>query len=385
MRTFIMVSLALVLCTAGRADDTFQTKEYKRHHATGLRRDKEKLAALKKSARRMRFDAAATVPRAADLTPLVSPPEDQGSCGSCWAFGLTKALRSALMLAGKDPGRLAFNYLVHNCGKGTKEYGCDGGDFQAGDNFLNGMGPWLESQDPYNESSSGRCLGVAPAGTALSMSVVGSDTRPPTFQELATAVAQRHMMVIDVAVCGSWGNYSSGIFNQNQCGAGSINHMINLVGYDCETSVDAAGNCVFDSSGKPANGDGFLKVENNWGTSWGEGGYMRTRYGMDAVADTAMYFTVDAPAPVNGGWSDWSDCVNGSQSRTCTNPAPANGGADCQGPSTQACTVPVPPDPPSTTLPWWAFMLIGAGAAVLIGLAIYELTPKSHDEDGKKS
>ncbi len=46
----------------------------------------------------------------------------------------------------------------------------------------------------------------------------------------------------------------------------------------------------------------------------------------------------DVACPVDGGWTNWSDwsaCENGTQTRnrTCTNPSPKNGGADCVGDS----------------------------------------------------
>ncbi|MFA6353632.1 MAG: hypothetical protein WCW93_01730 [Candidatus Paceibacterota bacterium] len=77
------------------------------------------------------------------------------------------------------------------------------------------------------------------------------------------------------------------------------------------------------------------------------------RYGK-AIGDTLNFTTpscTPAPTPVNGGWSDWSaKCTqcgySGTQTRTCTNPTPANGGAYCSGPSSQSytnppCSVPV--------------------------------------------
>ncbi len=67
--------------------------------------------------------------------------------------------------------------------------------------------------------------------------------------------------------------------------------------------------------------------------------------GADCVGPSTKTYTTAAcgPTPVNGGWSDWSirdnTCgISGTQTRTCTNPAPANGGAYCVGPATQTYT-----------------------------------------------
>jgi C1A family cysteine protease len=343
-------------------------------HSKGLKRDAKKLSQFKKNLKHRFAKSTTSVPGKWDLTAKVSPPENQGQCGSCWDFSITKAMRSALMLVGKDPGVLAFNYLLNNCGGAASESGCGGGDFDAGKNMLNGKGPWLESQDHYTQSE-GRCKsGLAVAGTALNWVLVGDGNSSPSYQLLAQASyngGAGHMLSIDVdASGGSWESYSGGIYNRN--GGSSIDHMINLVGYDCETSVDASGNCTFNSNGQPANGDGYLIVENNWGSSWGEAGYMRTRWGMNAIAETAMYFEVAAPPPppVDGGYSDWSVCVNGLQSRTCTNPVPSNGGKDCSaiGPASQVCSVPPGPVPPSPEdgVPWYIWVLIVVAVLILV-------------------
>jgi len=54
--------------------------------------------------------------------------------------------------------------------------------------------------------------------------------------------------------------------------------------------------------------------------------------------------------PIDGGWSAFDSCTqfcgSGSQSRTCTNPAPAHGGANCPGSPTGVCNTAACPKAP---------------------------------------
>jgi hypothetical protein len=63
--------------------------------------------------------------------------------------------------------------------------------------------------------------------------------------------------------------------------------------------------------------------------------------------------SVVLPCPANGGWSAWSSCLGsscdgvGTQTRTCTNPAPSGSGATCSGSNSQSCSMPA--------CIWWRF------------------------------
>ncbi len=68
--------------------------------------------------------------------------------------------------------------------------------------------------------------------------------------------------------------------------------------------------------------------------------------GADCAGSTSCTPPGGCSVPVDGGWSAWSACSvtacgsTGTQTRTCSNPYPSNGGADCVGPSSQACSTP---------------------------------------------
>ncbi|XP_061184989.1 SCO-spondin-like [Saccostrea echinata] len=110
-------------------------------------------------------------------------------------------------------------------------------------------------------------------------------------------------------------------------------------------------------SSQPCAIDGGFSDWSAWDTcsaTCGGGSQSRTRTctnpapqhgGADCSGDTSETQDCNTQAcAVNGGWSDWSDwgtctvtCGNGQQSRsrTCTNPAPFNGGQDCLGDSSE--------------------------------------------------
>jgi C1A family cysteine protease len=190
---------------------------------------------------------------------------DQGACGSCWAFSVTAAFYDALVQSGKSPVNLSEQYLV-DCDDSS--YGCGGGYFTAFDMLVDPLGAPSLASYPY-QARTRSCKSKPIVESAVDWKYLGKPKIGPPAAEIQRALMEFGGVSVDVSASGPFGGYKSGIYNA--CYRGSINHMVNIVGWNNEGAVANA-------DGVYPPGKGYWIMRNSWSKNWGEDGYMRIRY-----------------------------------------------------------------------------------------------------------
>jgi hypothetical protein len=183
-----------------------------------------------------------TEPEVGDQDWEVSPVKDQGSCGSCWAFGAVAGLEGqAIHVLGRHD--ILSEQQVGDC---TSSNICGGGVAYTAYGKLKNKDLYTSASYPYT-ARSGSCR----TGTASGVQLTGYSrpASPLTDSQLASALDQ-YPQVVAVGAS-SWQSYKSGILKAStSC---SLNHQVYATGY----------------------GSNFFKVKNSWGPSWGENGFIR--------------------------------------------------------------------------------------------------------------
>lgn len=211
---------------------------------------------------------------------LTTPVKNQGVCGSCWAHSAVEQLESDFMREGGNQTILSVQQVT-SCTLYYQAGGCNGGFIHRGIEYAR---KGLETEDDYPYTS-GRRGNKGTCSASYDEAVVKSETSltPPDAgfvnvgkhndeAEMAAYVATTGPLAI-VVDASDWSSYTGGIVTE--CGT-SINHAVQLVGVNEE--------------------EGYWKVRNSWGDSWGESGYIRLQYGtnMCGMARDAAYTEVEA-------------------------------------------------------------------------------------------
>eukprot|EP00708_Paratrimastix_pyriformis_P003261 GAFH01002032.1.p1 GENE.GAFH01002032.1~~GAFH01002032.1.p1 ORF type:complete len:341 (-),score=45.48 GAFH01002032.1:295-1164(-) len=199
----------------------------------------------------------------------VTPVQDQGECGSCWAFSAVAAIESANFLKNKNLVKLSEQQLIDCC---PSCQGCQGGFMPDAYQCLIEEGG-LDQEDcyPYDEADK-TCRYQASCARASVASFVEVDEADEVA--MAEAVVKTPLSIAIDASHVSFQFYKSGVYDERACSQYSLDHGVFLVGYSDQGSVP------------------FWIVRNSWGPDWGQQGYIFMRKDHNnqcGVASAASY------------------------------------------------------------------------------------------------
>ncbi len=213
---------------------------------------------------------------------ICTPVKDQGSCGSCWAFGTVGPLELNIKWKDGQEVDLSEQWLV-SCNQDG--WGCNGGwwahDYRwFATDPCGGTGAVLEEDFPYTATDAPCDCPYDHEYLIDTWAYIGDDSSVPSVASMKQALMDYGPISVAVCVNSAFQAYTGGVFSGPTCT--DVNHAVTLVGWD-------------DSQGT----NGVWILRNSWGPGWGEGGYMLIEYGVCEVGYSACYVDYGGTAGIN--------------------------------------------------------------------------------------
>nr|AAY81946.1 cysteine protease 8 [Paragonimus westermani] len=203
---------------------------------------------------RVQLNDLQTAPASVDWREkgAVGPIENQGSCGSCWAFSVVGNIEGQWFLKTGYLVSLSKQQLV-DCD--TVDNGCYGGYPPYTYKEIKRMGGLeLQSDYPYTGWGHGCRLDRSKLFAKIDDSIVLE-----ADEEKQAAWLAEHGPMSTCLNAKYLQFYQSGILHPSKamCSPEGLNHAVLTVGYDTKHGIP------------------YWIIKNSWGTSWGEDGYFR--------------------------------------------------------------------------------------------------------------
>lgn len=195
---------------------------------------------------------------------VVRPVQDQGNCGSCWAFAGIAVLEGQLSLKKRNHDKLSEQEAVE-CIRKYKDFGCGGGWGPEVFYWASTVGGvTTANRRPYKAVDYTSCNTDANPRSPGSKTVAGYVYITGEYEDaMKDAIVNVGPIHVSLHMSSDMAAYSSGIFSdsKNQCANQGNNHAVLLVGYGSE------------------NGQDYWLVKNSWGSWWGDQGYIKIARG----------------------------------------------------------------------------------------------------------
>ncbi|RHY82987.1 hypothetical protein DYB37_008897 [Aphanomyces astaci] len=203
----------------------------------------------------------------------VNKVQQQGQCGSCWAFAAISAVETAMCLASpsKSLTKLSEQQLT-SCDTATGNMGCQGGYPTNAINYVASTGVCSLEEYPYVSGSTTQDETCATSCTKKITGIKKAVNVAPGDAAVLAALQDRTIVVGVAAGNNEWKQYKSGVLNS--CSTADLDHAVVIVGYT----------------------DSHWKIKNSWGQEWGDQGFIYLRRTSDSNNGTCGV-TSDASYP----------------------------------------------------------------------------------------
>lgn len=235
-------------------------------------------------------------------TAVPTEAQNQGSCGSCWAFSAAEMIGALAYIQDNNDTTAYVMSAQQLTSCDESNGGCNGGNFQkVWTYYTPNTALAIAGTYPYASGggTTGACdtteeaTGILNAASNVEMQSPGSNSRYASNALLQEVLLEHPVSIAISASTSCFQSYSSGVLHPSDCpnamvpGSGqgcALDHAVLLVGY---------GNLGTDEA--------YYKVKNSWGGSWGEDGYVRfaiiddadlesySCYGMLGMGQSAAY------------------------------------------------------------------------------------------------